>query len=861
MTRNPLLLNVTLSVYESTANGELGASLNRGKVYGLALDGMLKNLERAKALRGGNGGYPTASADAPILREVLTNIAYLAHSLRSGRGVRDFRRDLIHKAIRSVNLRGVLFEQNHWNEVEDLIKKGRLPLLTWFSEDGEDTFRFAHLTFQEFLCAEYCLQQCQEREDFLEELRELICPDGPQQILERGWWQQSIQMFCDLAIASNATDASGQCWASILGECLLQLGRFHRAPSHPPPAASPSPMASDAFHRFQHHGYLGARQMQPTDASRRRNVEPKTVDFSHLVNDTNILTVLSMLRNSESVENLKLGGGVTSRGISTLRTLQVRGLKGLYLNQNAIGPDGAKAIASFMRTVPLEILELVNNVICQGAAKEPMQRTSRRNPSTGYYDSYHQDLSGLEQILQVMVDHPTMRELDVRGNFLPLEAGNMLAQVVLVQPRLEKVCGVDLQEIRSGKLECVELHNDFYFFNAEFHSRRDGPFLSTGGAYFVVRLLQSYGASRLTHLKFSNQALASDLPNVAKLYDELGQVLLGGHLEHLDLTGFWDSGADAGVALGKHLAKIRTLKKVKVGTNELDLEDIRGGATTLKLGPSRMRDCGAGILSQCLPPHVTKHLGNFTMATSSGSIDLSGAGVGAHGYKILSQSPTLQQINGVDLSSFKESTIELDFSNNPVIPSGSVAAIIARTVLTPKLQRLDLSRCNLTSKSHVHPLTPVVGGSSGIGCNGGCDCRTFEGTNAYKHCAECDLDFCSTCCMSECPMIALAESLYRLPHLVSLKLSDCSFQGGKLGPVRSHLDTEGYEILGEALAKHENITELDLSKNFFKGQGFPYLLQGVVQMKGLKHITLGTTPLCDLVFEYSGIGSATLKLV
>ena len=28
-------------------------------------------------------------------------------------------------------------------------RKGRLPLLTWFSEEGEDTFRFAHLTFQE----------------------------------------------------------------------------------------------------------------------------------------------------------------------------------------------------------------------------------------------------------------------------------------------------------------------------------------------------------------------------------------------------------------------------------------------------------------------------------------------------------------------------------------------------------------------------------------------------------------------------------------------------------------------------------------------------------------------------------------
>ena len=27
-----------------------------------------------------------------------------------------------------------------------------------------------------------------------------------------------------------------------------------------------------------------------------------------------------------------------------------------------------------------------------------------------------------------------------------------------------------------------------------------------------------------------------------------------------------------------------------------------------------------------------------------------------------------------------------------------------------------------------------------------------QGTNAYTHCAACDLDFCSTCCMSPCPM-------------------------------------------------------------------------------------------------------------
>lgn len=39
-------------------------------------------------------------------------------------------------------------------------------------------------------------------------------------------------------------------------------------------------------------------------------VDSKTVDFLELVNDSNILTVLSMLRDSGSVEQLKLLGGI-----------------------------------------------------------------------------------------------------------------------------------------------------------------------------------------------------------------------------------------------------------------------------------------------------------------------------------------------------------------------------------------------------------------------------------------------------------------------------------------------------------------------------------------------------------------------
>ena len=98
-----------------------------------------------------------------------------------------------------------------------------------------------------------------------------------------------------------------------------------------------------------------------------------------------------------------------------------------------------------------------------------------------------------------------------------------------------------------------------------------------------------------------------------------------------------------------------------------------------------------------------------------------------------------------------------------------MAFIIARTSLIPSLRSLSLSGSNLTSKSHIHTLTPCRGGCLGIGCDGGCDSSRFQGSNAFKHFAQCDLEFCSACCMSECPMVALANALDRLPHLVSLK--------------------------------------------------------------------------------------------
>eukprot|EP00439_Symbiodinium_sp_Y106_P076243 s458_g15.t1 len=853
MTRNPLLLNVTLSVYESSGDLD-GRALNRGRVYGLALDGMLHNLERKHA---SSGTDVSEGIRATSLRVILKSLAFEAHSQREGRGIRDFRRPLVEKAIRSCRL-PTDFSIGDWEAVEDSIKKGQLPVLTWFSEDGQDTFRFAHLTFQEFLCAEYCLARCQQSEDFVFELRELICAAGPQEILRRGWWQQSIQMFCDLSIATDAKHSSGACWGTALGECLLQLGAYNTVPettgegrteAASSDAESESHCISDeSFSEASMEEAWGPdRRTAAASTSRPVATPSSTVDYPLGVTDTNILTVLSMLRGSRSLQNLFLGGGLSSSGISTMRPLQVASLRTLRLNKNYIGPEGCLALAAFLRKTssPLEEIELVHNVLCQGAAKEnmPPPPPSRRNPPTGFYGSYQQDVGGLRELLDAIRQHPTMRVLDVRGNFLPLEAGSLLLDAVNCNKNLETVCGIELAPLRDGQSKEISLQCESFFTYSEYSPHwgrdRDNRFLSTGGAYFLTLLLLQHPQRDLEKLLLPSQGLASDLSNAAELYDALGRVCeQSSKLQVLDISGFWDSGTEAGQALGRRVAGHPSLSKLAIGTGSIDWEDLRRKGKsgepniTLKLGTSRMRDCGAGILSQCLPANVT----SLDMKESDGK---RGAGLGASGYKVLSQCPNLQKIDGVPLRDFQESQTSLDFSARPPQSAGAVAAIIARTVLTPNLQHLDLSGSNLTSKSHVHPLTPVCGGSGGIGCNGGCDCRNYQGSNYYTHCAECDLDFCSTCCMSPCPMIDLAESLVRLPHLVTLKLADCCFQGGRLGPVRSHLDIEGYQVLGDALRRHPNITELDLSKNFFQGPGFPHLLRGVAEMRALSLVKLG----------------------
>lgn len=795
MARNPLLLNVALTVFESSCLSQEKVGLNRGKVYSMALDGMLSNLEQAKScdLVAGDQTTETESAtliSAGDLRIVLRQLAFLAHTYGNGQGIRDFKADLIKRAVESSGL-GDAFTMAHWKHVEDRVKKGRLPLLAWFAEGQTDTFRFAHLTFQEFLCAEQCLQRSLQNEDFILEWRELVCADGADQIFTRGWWQQVLQMYCDLATSSGAKTRSGRDLDTFMGETLLRLGEG----------------------------------------------ENTALEFSR-VNDSNVLTLASMLRCSGSLQDLELRGGLGSPGCVALEGLELCRLRCLRLSHNEIGPAGCKSIAAFMESgrAPLEELDLANNIICQGEPKGDMPPSSSRNPRTGHYDSYLRDLQGLSSLLSVICKSSTLRTLDFRGNFLDLEAGRLLIDAVLANEGLESVSGVPIKELRSGNLTELEFVGRSFFMTAPAER-----FFATGDALLLVEMLLRFPQPSLFKLALANQALASDAGGVVTVFEKLGAVVAASEqLEYLNLEGYWDCGASAGIALGEKVRSHPKLRHLRIGTDELDLATLcRQGADTgceveiLDLSNidrrQGIRDCGAGILSKCLPPNVRK-------------LNLEGAGVGAAGYKILSGCTHLEDINGICLGDFTTECMSLDFSTAPLQSAGAVACVIARTTLTPNLTHLNLSGSNLTSKSHCHALSPVIGGSSGVGCDGGCDCSAFRGTNAYKKCAQCDLDFCSTCCMSECPMVALADALRRLLCLVSLKIANCAFQGGRHGPIRSHKDEASYQALGESLSKHESITELDISDNFFKGPGFPHLAKHVAMMPSLSSLKIGKSP-------------------
>eukprot|EP00427_Karlodinium_veneficum_P005284 CAMPEP_0169160924 /NCGR_PEP_ID=MMETSP1015-20121227/56748_1 /TAXON_ID=342587 /ORGANISM="Karlodinium micrum, Strain CCMP2283" /LENGTH=928 /DNA_ID=CAMNT_0009232701 /DNA_START=263 /DNA_END=3049 /DNA_ORIENTATION=- len=443
-----------------------------------------------------------------------------------------------------------------------------------------------------------------------------------------------------------------------------------------------------------------------------------------------------------------------------------------------------------------------------------------------------EDRSGLAALLEAVKKHPALTSLDLRANFLSVEAGRLLTDAVISNEKLGTVCGIDVKAIRDQRASELSFRCSERFVD-RYGNRESELFLSTGGAEVLCELLLRFPMRELTLLRLDNQALASDSAGVVQLFEKLGKVVATCEkLECLSIAGFWDCGAAAGEALGKHIKEHPRLKKVNVGMSFLDLEGLRqkgasGAEEHLDLQQRNIRDCGAGILSQCLPPNILK-------------LSMQNCGVGSWGYKLLSQCPHVIDINGISYKDFIDECTKIDLSQTPPKSTGAVSCVLSKTALTPNLTYLDLSHSNLTSKCHIHVLTPVLG--SGPSCDGGCDCTSLSGTNVYNNCQQCDVDICSTCCMSQCPMVTLAESIDNLPHLATLKFANCSFEGGRFGPVRSAGDIEGYKVLGKALSRHQTLSDLDITSNYFIGAGFPYLAEQIALMPALKQIKLGSEP-------------------
>ena len=309
MAKNPLLLSVTLTVFETRGSSSLaGETLNRGLVYAIALDSMLTKLD---------GVAPD------LARRLAREVAWAAHSKGDGAGTRDFGDDLALDAAARCGPGAA----DAWREIADAAQRGRLPLLAWFTARGDDRYRFAHLTFQEFLTAERVLgdfdDAAADADDVAKRVARLCTrPAGrPSALFERGWWQQVVQMFGDLAGPAKSRHVVKLADA-ILGE------------------------------------------------------EGAEVDLAGCVGDRNAMTLAALLPEGRDVVRFRAAdGGLGEAGCGALvRPGFARAcLRRLDLSGNLL--DGAATVALCdaltAARCPLEALDLAANRLCVGPGKRP----------------------------------------------------------------------------------------------------------------------------------------------------------------------------------------------------------------------------------------------------------------------------------------------------------------------------------------------------------------------------------------------------------------------------------------------------------------------------------------------------------
>ncbi|KAJ1447918.1 hypothetical protein M885DRAFT_172413 [Pelagophyceae sp. CCMP2097] len=448
MAVNPLLLSITLAVFTKTDGTSAGApavaTMNRGLVYSIAVDSMLGTLGDADA----------AAGNARLL---LRRIAWLAHSADGGDGARDWDDALVDQALgqlyddklaelqaaavaqcggsaaevwRSAAVCAAAAQQHRdglgrdWLRTSAAAQRGRLPLLAWFSERGEDKYRFAHLTFQEFFCAEHAFLDfeaaCEKGPDAVAQLCARLSAlvlrgRGPAELFQRGWWQQVVQICCDVARSRGRRDV-----AQHLGAALLGLG-----------GAGAGAVALEAC--------VGERN---------------AATLAALLGDT------AGAARALSLTNGELGAAACA----LLRAERCFGaaLGRVDLSGNLLDARAALSVAAALSAArcPLRTLDVGANRMCVGSARRPgFERETYHSGKQGgsarsklYVDYMHAawipDLSGIEALVALALEmRATLTALDVRSNALTVDAGNLLAALLPEAggaSRLRELCGINV---------------------------------------------------------------------------------------------------------------------------------------------------------------------------------------------------------------------------------------------------------------------------------------------------------------------------------------------------------------------------------------------------------------------------------
>ncbi|KAK7237539.1 hypothetical protein SO694_00099092 [Aureococcus anophagefferens] len=780
MAANPLLLSVTLSVFQGEG---LAGDLNRGLVYRTALTSMLDKL-----------------GDAPpgVARSLLRKVAWRAHSADGGRGTRDFGDDLVLDAVRDTP--GV--SEADWRAVADAAQRGRLPLLAWFSERGADKYRFAHLTFQEFLAAEQCALYFDAEADagkgadaFAATFARLaLAPGGrPSALFERGWWQQVVQMFGDLATADDGRRRGA--YVAALARALLGLE---------------SPGGRAAVLRLD-----GA------------------------VGDRNAMTLVSLLAETHTLGTVAISnGGLGAAAVDQLAprlTTSAPTLVKLDLSGNLLCGGAVATLCDALRvaqTPALAELDVSANRCCVGAERRPgFERETFHSRKRGgshrsklYLDYVHAawipDIRGVEALAAFARATPSLRTLDARSNALTEAAGRALAALLDDCPAIELLCGVPVGRLKATAppfLKVLALGPDLdadhplsvdqsvearfqggrRFYPATVAALRDdgavdlayvdaasrvvrretnvprrfvreasaGPprRLEAGGCVVLARALDHVASddarAALEELRLPHQSLAFDMSvwnpppqrtttsarprgavalprahdtgmNPAGALELVAALRRCPKLRVVDCRDTLDAGVVVGAALAD-AARDGAWASLGLGACVLDVADLRA-APHARLRRS-LKDAGVAAVA-ALAEEATRVTVSTTAVSSTGLEALMAAARAR---------PRLQHVNGLDLRLFfgagAAALLDLDLSAAH-LNRASARMVLSLLAHCAGLEALNLSNADLMPSAHPHPMTPELFGNGHL-CNA---CATHHALNVDLNlaCQVCDNDAC-----------------------------------------------------------------------------------------------------------------------